>query len=243
MSTAWIKMGCPNGIIPISYTASVAAAGFDRLGYDIQGYYGREDINLIPGDVVVGSVDFIDALMQEYHLDYHFTDYPKCLSTMYGRNIHKTKLSELSYEGRLFIKPVKAKQFVAAPRTQKDLELLKHQFGDVEVYAQDVLPEFTREWRLFIKDGRIVGQSLYIDKIDNYALNLEPEFLAMISSMLKADTDNMPACYSVDIGETTDGRLVVLECNDAYAIGSYTLDPTIYATFLKARFDQLFWNK
>ena len=46
------------------------------------------------------------------------------------------------------------------------------------------------------------------------------------------------AC-SIDIGVTNDGRTLLIECNDAYSLGSYGLEDYKYAKLLSARWSQL----
>ena len=49
--------------------------------------------------------------------------------------------------------------------------------------------------------------------------------------------------YSLDIGVDDKGRTLLIECNDAYALGCYGLNPIDYAKFISARWAQLFNRK
>lgn len=51
--------------------------------------------------------------------------------------------------------------------------------------------------------------------------------------------DKRPVACSIDIGVTNDGRTLLIECNDAYSLGSYGLEDYKYAKLLSARWSQL----
>ena len=46
------------------------------------------------------------------------------------------------------------------------------------------------------------------------------------------------AC-SIDIGVTDKNETIVIECNDAYALGAYGLTDVDYAKFISARWAQI----
>ena len=48
-----------------------------------------------------------------------------------------------------------------------------------------------------------------------------------------------PMGYAMDFGVTGDGRTIVIEVNDGYAIGAYGLHPVHYANLIKARWDEI----
>ena len=50
---------------------------------------------------------------------------------------------------------------------------------------------------------------------------------------------NAPAGYAMDIGVTEDGRTLLVEINDGYALGCYGADPVEYAKLLSARWCEL----
>lgn len=51
--------------------------------------------------------------------------------------------------------------------------------------------------------------------------------------------EERPNACSIDIGVTSDNKTILIECNDAYALGSYGLIDYKYAKFLSARFSQI----
>lgn len=48
-----------------------------------------------------------------------------------------------------------------------------------------------------------------------------------------------PNACSMDVCVTSDGRTLLVELNDAYALGSYGLNSILYAKFISARWSQL----
>jgi hypothetical protein len=50
---------------------------------------------------------------------------------------------------------------------------------------------------------------------------------------------NAPNGYAIDFGVTDDGRTLLIEVNDGYALGSYGLFYLDYAKLLSARWAQL----
>lgn len=51
--------------------------------------------------------------------------------------------------------------------------------------------------------------------------------------------EGRPNACSMDICYTKDGRTLLVEMNDAYALGCYGLEKVMYARFISARWSQL----
>ena len=49
-----------------------------------------------------------------------------------------------------------------------------------------------------------------------------------------------PMACAIDIGVTAAQETILVECNDAYALGSYGLTDFNYAKFISARWSQIF---
>lgn len=50
---------------------------------------------------------------------------------------------------------------------------------------------------------------------------------------------NRPMACAIDIGVTSNHKTILIECNDAYALGSYGLVNLRYAKFISARWAQI----
>ena len=51
--------------------------------------------------------------------------------------------------------------------------------------------------------------------------------------------EDRPVACSIDIGVTSENKTILIECNDAYALGSYGLVDFRYAKFTSARWAQI----
>ena len=98
------------------------------------------------------------------------------------------------------------------------------------------------EWRCFIfydkiADARPYG-SVSTLNYDGYLYHYDSEVL---KKMMQAfiNWDDRPLACSMDICVTKDGRTLLVELNDAYALGCYGLPAITYAKFISARWSQL----
>ena len=56
------------------------------------------------------------------------------------------------------------------------------------------------------------------------------------------DYKSQPAGYSIDFGITSDGRTLLIECNDGWSLGNYGLNDVTYSTLLAKRWVQLMFQ-
>ncbi len=160
-------------------------------------------------------------------------DYPEELIDYRGRNIWKRKLKEISHEKMpIFIKPVEEK---IAPgivvKTLSDFQEYALLDPDTELYCSEPV-DFVSEWRCFLLYGRIIGVRFYYGDPDIECNQ------SIIAAAVKA-YPNMPAGCALDFGVTDDGRTLLIEMNDGYSLGTYGLEPTLYARLLTARWAEL----
>ncbi|MBO4998416.1 MAG: ATP-grasp domain-containing protein [Lachnospira sp.] len=62
--------------------------------------------------------------------------------------------------------------------------------------------------------------------------------MEMVQQMI-AHYKHAPAGYALDIGVTKQKDTIIVEVNDGYSLGSYGLDPLLYAKLLSARWAEL----
>lgn len=60
----------------------------------------------------------------------------------------------------------------------------------------------------------------------------------VVESCVK-DFEGAPKAYALDFGVTKDGETILVEVNNTCSIGSYGLEPVLYARFLSARWAEL----
>lgn len=92
---------------------------------------------------------------------------------------------------------------------------------------------FASEWRCFVCRGQVLELCHYSGDMFRYP---DP---AVIKSAIADFRNEAPAGYGIDFGVLTDGRTVLVEVNDGYALGSYGLNSTEYSELLEARWLEL----
>ena len=162
-------------------------------------------------------------------------DYPKVLSEFLGRKIWEGNLEEVRASiYPLFVKPREHKAFTGfvwnADRESRMRIVTQH--DDCPVWIAEPV-NFISEYRSFILHGKVIDCRRY--KGDwSKAPNRD-----IVENAVKAmDKDPLDA-YSLDWGVTDDGRTLLVEQNEGFALGHYGLPPTLYARMLSARWHQM----
>ena len=102
---------------------------------------------------------------------------------------------------------------------------------DYPIWISEVV-EFIAEWRCFVLDGRVLDVRPYTG---DYHTQFDPSVIDEAISCWK----DAPIAYGLDIGVTSDGRTLVVEVNDGYALGNYGLSPLKSINFHKARWKEM----
>lgn len=209
--------------------------GFQTLGIEPVLFTTNEEFDTRnPEDVVVGGTIIVWHALNLRGIEVEYFDYPEELSGFCGRRIWKSRLGNIRQEILpVFIKPVEEK---IAPgiviNTWNDLE---REYGlldpQTELYCSEPV-DFVSEWRCFLIYGQIAGIQFYCGE-QNAVYDR-----AVIDAAVKAYS-NMPAGCALDFGVSDDGRTLLIEMNDGYSLGTYGLEPTLYAKLLAARWAEL----
>lgn len=197
---------------------------------------------LLSGNVPVGSVEFIQRCFEIKGLTVKaINPYPPGLP--YGRLIFKRPLYEILGhhipEQGLFIKPFKLKRFNGfvfrgfnyQHYDEHDKEqisnLLDMRLNDW-VYTSEVV-NFLAEWRMYYCNGELLGTARYDANDEEYD---DP----VITIPIKGTR-------AIDVGLLDNGSYVVVEVNDAWAIGLYKgLPIEKYYQFLITRWREICAN-
>jgi hypothetical protein len=164
---------------------------------------------------------------------------PEPLLPFTGRKLWTTTLGavrqpfEAGGNDPMFVKPLAAaKEFAGMVISgATDLSRVRHLEDDLAVQASDPVA-FVSEWRYFVLRSVVVGTAHY--KGDCF---IHPDAAAVrnaVSAHIGA-----PAAYGLDFGVTADGRTLLVEANDGFALGCYGIDPVIYAEMLEARWCEI----
>ncbi len=223
---------------PAHINYHIAAEGFRHFGFHI---ITIQDATALPQDdtdyVAVGSIQFIKAALQ--HLDKPFPegiDYPVSLEAYLGRRIWSSTINEISSDPdrwQVFVKPkIATKRFTGRLiRSLADLRATGDQFDNIPVWVSEPVA-FKREWRVFVRYGRILD-------VRPYKGDWRYQYDSRVIELALAAFEDAPAAYAMDWGVTADGRTLLVEVNEGYSVGAYGLYFTDYARFLSARWAQL----
>lgn len=235
--------------IPHSINIAAAMYGFRDMGAEIIPYHSLDDIyDMVKRDDIV--LDYIHQCNEVFH-KFNVTpveeDYPDVLKPFLGRKIWTDTIENFSrdeekWKKGYFVKPLKSKAF-----TGKIIDSISSLVGcgnqedNYEILVSEPM-NVKAEWRCFILYDEIIDVRPYGVLIDSsrksYKYSYDSEVL---QKMMEAFVtwDERPAACSMDICVTDDKRTLLVECNDAYALGEYGLAGIYYAKMISARWSQL----
>lgn len=252
MARIWMKVKYdPRMKMDIPHSINIANAmyGFSELGAEIIPYHSLDDIyDLIKReDIVLDYIEQCNEIFKKFNVDPYICDYPDIFNVFLGRRIWKDTINSISSDEKkwsagYFVKPVKDKIFTGKIiRNIYDLIGCGSDDENYEVFVSEPL-DILAEWRCFIRYDQILDIRPYgmlMDRTrESYQFHYDSTMVGEMMNVFKK-WDQRPASCSMDICLTKDGRTLLVEVNDAYALGCYGLPGTIYAKFISARWSQL----
>jgi len=232
--TTWIQKH--NSEISDDYTFA-AYIGFRNMGEIVRFFHDVKKIHYKKHDIVVGSIESIRSIMSDLRVELPNFYIPDELKKYAGREIYKSKIGTIiervMHGEKLFIKPIKIKEFPAQIVTSLPLiTFIGQNFNDnIDCWTSEIV-DFVSEYRIFLLGREPIGCKHYWG---DFKLSLDWN---TIDSAL-ADLVNPPAGWCLDFGVTKDGKTLLIEANDGYSIGNYGLDGMDYARILKERWFEL----
>jgi len=252
MGKVYILMRHDNSLdmdIPHDIEMAVAMYGFRELAAEIVPYHIVSEIydRVTRDDIVVDYMSQCKTIFKKFGAEPNLPDYPTQLQKYLGRKIWKDTIDSISrdeskWSAGNFVKPVTSKAFTGKIISSlKDLEGCGSYTGDAEVLVSEPI-DIAAEWRCFILYDKILDvrpYSMFVNpEKDAYRYGYDPKTLDAILEDFKTWAGRPAAC-AIDICQTKDGRTLLVELNDAYALGSYGLFPIFYARMISARWSQL----
>lgn len=163
-------------------------------------------------------------------------DYPAALRPFLGRRLWASTLNAVAADPAqwpVFVKPRHArKQFTGVlVRRLGDLIGCGRDGEDPPVWCAEPVA-FAAEWRCFVRYGQVLA-------VQPYRGAWQAQFSAAVVESMVGAYGGAPRAYAFDIGVTTHGHTLLVEVNEGYAVGSYGLQPVLYAKFLSARWAEL----
>jgi hypothetical protein len=171
-------------------------------------------------------------------------DYPESLQKFLKRKVWRTTLGEFraatpmmfTRPGR-FLKPADHHKTFTGHVVHKFSDLIKtNSFpDDLPVWESEPIEQLVSEFRVFVMKGSVLGMKHYL------GASFQPPCPGAISSMMQY-YENAPVAYSLDVGVNTSEytpQTVLIEVNDAFALGSYGLPSALYAQMIEARWAEM----
>ena len=225
------------GEVPGNINFFTAYQGFSEMGLEcvLFGDVAGLDTGL-RSDVVVGGLGVVQHALSRFGVEPAHIDYPDELSPFLGRRIWRSTLGEVSARPEswpVFVKPLEdEKRFTGVVvRTARDLSGCGSRGSDPEVLCSEPV-DFAAEWRCFVRYGSILD-------VRPYAGDWHVHFDGDVVDAAVGAYRSAPAGYAMDFGVTVDGRTLLVEVNDGYALGCYGLQHNLYAKLLSARWAEL----
>ncbi|VTR94827.1 Uncharacterized protein OS=Pirellula staleyi (strain ATCC 27377 / DSM 6068 / ICPB 4128) GN=Psta_2975 PE=4 SV=1: DUF4343 [Gemmata massiliana] len=218
--------------------------GFSHLGYPLD-FFEWDDLTqkclpLDPRTLVVGGTVAVHIALRQIGATVPLPlNLPAPLLEFAGREISESTLGAVRERFRspdaasLFIKPlVETKSFVGIVVTgATELARLQHLDDDTRIQMAEPVT-FVSEWRYFIHRGVVVGLAHYRGE-----WSMTPNSNTVRRAV--AGYSPGPVACALDFGVTTDGRTLLVEANDAFALGARGIDAVAYARTLEDRWLQI----
>lgn len=214
-----------------------AYAGANELDIPVKPYkvvYSLTDND--PKDPVVGTFSDVKVALERFGVKLLPLDYPDELMPFVGRKIWKSTLFTITSHAEdwhVFVKPVEDVKRFHGTVLDKSEDLIKLGGGleDIDVWCSSRV-NFISEWRLWVLQGEIVGLCPYKGRWDIFP---DPSVLkAAVAAYHFA-----PAGYALDFGITDEGKTLLVEVSDGYALASFGLKSRLYMQILLARWQEL----
>ena len=214
-------------------------------------------------DVPVGSVEFVRkfatltgvTLPAPLNIPSQLIPYTEGIKTtsdymlVSRRNISISKRGDIK-KFPVFVKPLNAvKEFTGfVAKSDKDFDLYQDvDWNTIELFCSDPIEaDILSEWRCYVLYGKIVNVSNYSG---------EPTIFPNIGKveMFIKNYTEQPAAYSIDVA-VVDGGIppnrtermtptILIECNDAWALGPYGCPPELYAKMIRNRWKEIIKNQ
>lgn len=219
----------------VSEPCYVAYHGFAQMGWEIVPYVDNPPEGLSREDVVVGWIGSVKKGLRNLGITPPLElDYPEELRSYLGRKVWQSTMHKVTADmdkWPVFIKSVNGKMVDGFLCDSIKSLVGRGSQEDFNVWCSDPV-KFIAEYRCFVRYGQIMDARRY--KGDWWNMIDKNVVLAAIE-----DYKSAPASYTLDFGLTDDGKTLLVEVNDGYAMGSYGLFSNSYAKMVSARWHEL----
>lgn len=219
-----------------------AYLGANKLGMEIV-YFSPDEVSRIPkNQFVVGDIDTTIKYFNKtgikvpspLNIPFDIEKYAKRDTLIVY--LHELLDSPINFKFPLFMKPHDTLKGCPSGVLTKGDNNMRALFADVEnknqlIRINPVIPMVT-EYRTFVHKKEIVGLEWYQGDFTIF-----PD-VSIIKKMIEEYT-SAPIAYTLDVAVTDKGETILIECNDAWAIGNYGLEGKTYIRMLIDRWKEI----
>ena len=201
-------------------------------------------LKLTLNDFIAGDVDTMFTAMKQLNINYEYNDYPKSLNKYLHRKIWESSIKDIKTElfneyiiKPIFIKPKnKLKKFTGfIIKSIDDLNKINNAGDNTKIICSEPV-NFISEYRCPVINGEIKDLCFYSGD-SNIKLDK-----SIVQKMVK-EFVNSPKAYCIDLGVLSSGETALIEVNDAFSIGIYSMSKEVYAELLITRWNELMGYK
>lgn len=228
--------------LPATEPHAVAERGLRERGIQTVPFYGSDDIederrtpDLGPDVGVAGYIGDVWRALDRLGVPRPpKLDYPDALRRFLGRRLERMSLREVRNANRkMFVKPVRQKLFdgfVCEGNFHDQIRLAPYPLEE-ECWVSDAV-HFVAEYRCFVLRGEVLDARRYRG---DWGVTVDRKRV----ELAVRSWERAPCAYTLDFGVTDDGRTLLVEANDGFALGTYGLAPALYAQMLEARWKEM----
>lgn len=215
-----------------------AYQGFKFMGGHCHRVVSVEEIqDNDPESIVIGGIGFVQEGLKRLGVPSpEPIDYPTNLRSYLQREIWENTIRTFEVPDKpIFIKPMDHGKLFTGKVVSclKDMQGLGYQGEDIRIWCSEPIQgTILAEFRVFIRYGKVLDIRKY--KGDPFII---PD-AKIVHDAIK-DYKEQPLAYSLDFCVTSLGKTVLVEANDAYALGDYGLDMFSYSKMVYTRWSEI----
>jgi len=203
----------------------------------------RRDLPLTRRSFIAGDMDAMHGAMNQLGIDIPpVNDYPACLQPFMHRKIWRSTLGaieQMAWDAGLppvFMKPAeRRKSFTGRVfSSSSDFHWTHGASRRQSVWCSDVVT-WLSEFRVYVIHDRVVS----VDHYDGDAQRtLDMDVVQEVLAVHRASGE-APSAYGIDFGVLSSGETALVEANDGYALGAYSIAAEPYTDLVLQRWSEL----
>lgn len=230
---------------PIWDFAAIAKMGAEELGVKTVAFEEGWEIPIDPYHIVVGSVEETKDYLEMAKIEVPSPiDVPELRPFLKRKGVTcnigalPIMYKALGSDRKVFVKPATSiKSFTGqVVFSEEEMMALVSDCNSDERFLVQPVIDIDSEYRLYVRNDRIIGMKHYLG---DPLLFPDPVFITKCLNVAKEHLYYTHKSYTLDFGVDYAGNTMLIEANDAWAIGNYGLEPKDYYYFARDRWLQI----